>query len=72
MSFPTQPGVPNRENTAMNAMKTAVAQASLSALAMDADAFELFERDDTVLPGCDRCGHRVRVPIAEFCIHVNA
>jgi hypothetical protein len=64
--------VPDSENRAMNTVKTSGAQPARSALAVNARAFELLERDHTMLPSGDPGDDGVRVDVGAFCIHGDA
>ena len=72
MSFPAQTWMAPGEYAAMNTVEAPTPQAVLTALAVDADAFELRKRDHSVLSGGDPRSQDIRVGFADFCIHVNA
>ena len=60
------------EDAAMNAVEPSAPQAGAPALTVDACTAELSERDDAMLARRDSCDRRIRVGLADFCIHVDA
>jgi hypothetical protein len=71
-AFPAEPRMADREHSAMNAVEPSTSQTRRPALAADACPLELRERNNSVLARRDSCDHRIRVGIADFCIHVDA
>jgi hypothetical protein len=62
----------DREDAAMDAVEPSASQARGPPLTVDARALELRDRDDAVLARRDSCDRRIRVGLADFCIHVHA
>ncbi len=67
--FLAQPDVPDRVNTAMNAVQAAGSFPRGSALAANSEFFELRERDNAVLVRRQPGDRGVRSAVGEFCMH---
>jgi hypothetical protein len=72
MSFLAQTWMAPGKYAAMNAVQAPTPETVLTALAVDANAFELRKRDRSVLTGGDGRGEGVRLAVEGFCIHGDA
>ena len=63
--------MPDGENSAMNAVQTACADAAQAGSLADACVFQLFARDEAVLPRRDPRDRCIRTVVGEFPTHVG-